>query len=307
MERRNARRALMYALHRLDIEVINSRICATITSLEPQNSLLLLGGVGSALRELVEVSISCCNDTLADRDSLRDDDVAWIPCRMRCVDGERWILERLEVFEAGCPKIAVLLNVDDIPCASVMESKLRALLDTRSDQTLFIATATKREDVPPSLLRSLRLSVDHQVVMPSKAQRCDAVAALGSHLDEILTPSQVLELSTRMPGYDFLDFLQVFYRTQARIADFKNTNIYRRILAEVETTRPRILMSEGAELVRFPPMWGTKHSGLQSVLGYNRLKEEITKYCDWPFLCEKSFARLGIEPPSGILLEGPSG
>ncbi|MEJ2867326.1 AAA family ATPase [Actinomycetospora sp. OC33-EN08] len=201
------------------------------------------------------------------------------------------------------PDVETLLPAADAPpLATVVLDELRSLV---ADGVALVATAQGGEAVDPRL-RAPDV-VDRELGLPAPGDR-ERAELLRVLLREVpLAPDVDLgAVGLRTPGFVAADLVALRREAAVRAAlrggaedDLQLAQDD--LIGAVASVRPVSLSSSGSQ---------TLHSGgltLDDVGDMVETKQALTETVLWPLTYPDSFARLGVDPPRGVLLYGPPG
>jgi transitional endoplasmic reticulum ATPase len=167
-----------------------------------------------------------------------------------------------------------------------------------------VGTTSRPESVDPSLHAPGLLEHEIAVPVPDAASRKDQLGVLtrGMPLAEDV---RLDEIASRTPGFVAADLAALTREAgvraalrqkdgdddplQVTMADFQ---------AALEVTRPTSMVDSGVDLAGVT---------LDDVGDMAEVKEVLTESVLWPLSYPDTFARLGVQPPRGVLLYGPPG
>jgi transitional endoplasmic reticulum ATPase len=165
-----------------------------------------------------------------------------------------------------------------------------------------VCTAAGRDAVDPRLRRPGLLDKEIGVPLPDRADRAALLAVLlrGVPLD---TGVDLAEVAARTPGFVAADLLRLRRDAAGRAAqrqrDAQTPTIGQAdLLAALSTVDAS---AAGQSTVDTPEL------SLDDVGDMVATKQALTETVLWPLAHPDSFARLGIQPPRGVLLYGPPG
>jgi SpoVK/Ycf46/Vps4 family AAA+-type ATPase len=204
------------------------------------------------------------------------------------------------------PDVETLLPASDPPpLATVVLDELRGVVV--SGRVALVATAQGPESVDPRL-RTPDL-VDRELGLAAPADR-DRAELLRVLLREVPLAGDVDlgVIGLRTPGFVAADLVALRREAAVRAAlrgpgaeDGELRLCQDDLLGAVTSVRPVALSSSGSR---------TLHSGgltLDDVGDMVETKQALTETVLWPLSYPDSFARLGVDPPRGVLLYGPPG
>ncbi|MCD2190635.1 AAA family ATPase [Actinomycetospora soli] len=212
--------------------------------------------------------------------------------RARAADGPTVLL---------VPDVETLLPASDPPpLATVVLDELRSVI---ADGVALVATAQGGESVDPRL-RAPDL-VDRELGLPAPGDR-ERAELLRVLLREVPLAADVDlgAVGLRTPGFVAADLVALRREAAVRAALRGGDDLelgQDDLLGAVTSVRPVSLTSSGSQ---------TLHSGgltLDDVGDMVETKQALTETVLWPLTYPDSFARLGVDPPRGVLLYGPPG
>jgi SpoVK/Ycf46/Vps4 family AAA+-type ATPase len=165
-----------------------------------------------------------------------------------------------------------------------------------------VGTSTSPEAVDPQLRQSGLLDKEISVPLPDRAQRRGLLEVLLRRVP--LAPDVALEeIAARTPSFVTADLLalrrEAAVRAALRQRDAPTPTIGQAdLIGALEVVRATAV---GDSTVDVPPM------SLDDVGDMAETKQALTETVLWPLSHPDSFARLGIDPPRGVLLYGPPG
>ncbi|GLZ55065.1 AAA family ATPase [Actinomycetospora sp. NBRC 106378] len=201
------------------------------------------------------------------------------------------------------PDVETLLPASDPPpLATVVLDELRSVV---ADGVALVATAQGGEAVDPRL-RAPDL-VDRELGLPAPGDR-ERAELLRVLLREVPLAADVDlgAVGLRTPGFVAADLVALRREAAVRAAlrggsgdelELEQDDL----VGAVSSVRPVSLSSSGSR---------TLHAGgltLDDVGDMVETKQALTETVLWPLTYPDSFARLGVDPPRGVLLYGPPG
>ncbi|WP_433801707.1 AAA family ATPase [Actinomycetospora sp. CA-084318] len=212
--------------------------------------------------------------------------------RARAADGPTVLL---------VPDVETLLPASDPPpLATVVLDELRSAI---ADGVALVATAQGGEAVDPRL-RAPDL-IDRELGLPAPGDR-ERAELLRVLLREVPLAADVDfgAVGLRTPGFVAADLVALRREAAVRAALRGGDDLelgQDDLVGAVTSVRPVSLTSSGSQ---------TLHSGgltLDDVGDMVETKQALTETVLWPLTYPDSFARLGVDPPRGVLLYGPPG
>ncbi|HEY2221866.1 AAA family ATPase [Actinomycetospora sp.] len=200
---------------------------------------------------------------------------------------------------------ALLPSSDPPPLATVVLDELRAVV--ASGRVALVATAQGPESVDPRLRTPDLVDRELGLAAPDDRDRAELLRVL---LREVPLGADVDlgVVGTRTPGFVAADLVALRREAAVQAAlrgpgpeDEDLRLCQDDLLGAVASVRPVALSASGSQ---------TLHSGgltLDDVGDMVETKQALTETVLWPLSYPDSFARLGVEPPRGVLLYGPPG
>ncbi|MGX7669536.1 AAA family ATPase [Plantactinospora sp. DSM 117369] len=166
-----------------------------------------------------------------------------------------------------------------------------------------VCTTSRPESVDPALRSPDLLSLEIAIPLPDAALRREQLTVLtrGMPLAEDV---RLDEVAARTPGFVAADLAALTREAGVRAA-----------LRQKEATAPTVAMADfsaALEVVRPTSMAESSMLELADVTlddvgDMAEVKETLTESVLWPLNYPDTFARLGVQPPRGVLLYGPPG
>jgi len=207
----------------------------------------------------------------------------------------------------GTPAVLLVADVEALAprdAPGPVTTVFRQLLGTAVRAgTAVVCTTSRPEAVDPALRAPDLLSLEIAVPLPDAALRREQLTVLtrGMPLAEDV---RLDEVAARTPGFVAADLAALVREAGVRAA-----------LRQKEATAPTVAMADFAaarEVVRPTSMAESSTLELAGVTlddvgDMAEVKEVLTESVLWPLTYPDTFARLGIQPPRGVLLYGPPG
>ncbi|TCO58079.1 AAA family ATPase [Actinocrispum wychmicini] len=217
---------------------------------------------------------------------------------------------RAVVAEAvqNTPSVLLVTDVDALlpgtnppPIATVVLDSLRGAVNT--PQLAIVATTAHPEAIDPRLRSVELLDREVSVGQPNEHTRTELLRVI---MRDVPTESEVDfgSIAERTPGFVVADLVALRREASVRAA-----------LRQKDSPEPRISSDDLAgalETVR-PTSMSTSDNlrtgdlTLDEVGDMVEVKQSLTEAVLWPLQYPDSFARLGVQPPRGVLLYGPPG
>ena len=196
---------------------------------------------------------------------------------------------------------ALLPAVTPPPVATVVLEELRAAL--RRDDFAVVATTARAESVDPRLHGADLLDRELGLPLPEAKARVELLRILLRDVP-VESGADLGVLAERTPGFVAADLLALrrdaALRAALRQRDVEEPRISQQDLLDALATVRPISLSTSDNLA-------TGGLTLDDVGNMTAVKEALTETVLWPLRYPDSFARLGVEPPRGVLLYGPPG
>ncbi|CAM4120740.1 AAA family ATPase [Kibdelosporangium persicum] len=210
--------------------------------------------------------------------------------------------------EKNTPAVLLLTDVDALlpatnppPVATIVLDSLRAAVNT--PRLAIVATTAHPEAVDPRLRTVELLDRELALPLPTSKIRTDLLRVL---MRDVPMESDVDfgVVADRTPGFVVADLVALRREASVRAALRQKDSPEPKISSEdlvgaLETVRPTS-MSSSDNLQ-------TGGLTLEAVGDMAEVKQSLTEAVLWPLQYPDSFARLGVQPPRGVLLYGPPG
>jgi transitional endoplasmic reticulum ATPase len=167
-----------------------------------------------------------------------------------------------------------------------------------------ICTTSRPESVDPTLRGPDLLAVQLAVALPDAAMRREQLAVLTRGMP-IAEDVRLDDVAGRTPGFVAADLAALAREAGVRAAlrirssgDAPSTVSMADFEAALEVVRPTSMAQSTLELAAVT---------LDDVGDMVEVKQMLTESVLWPLTYPDTFARLGVQPPRGVLLYGPPG
>ncbi len=206
------------------------------------------------------------------------------------------------------PAVLLITDVDALlpattppPVATVVLEELRTAL--RRESLAVVATTARAESADPRLRAADLLDRELSLPLPDAKTRTELLRVLLR--DVPLEPGiDCGVLAERTPGFVAADLIALrrdaALRAALRQREAEEPRISQQDLLDALATVRPVSMSTSDTLA-------TGGLSLDDVGNMTDVKQSLTEAVLWPLRYPDSFARLGIEPPRGVLLYGPPG
>ncbi|MEH0841265.1 AAA family ATPase [Micromonospora sp. CPCC 205711] len=210
-----------------------------------------------------------------------------------------------EVASTG-PAVLLVTDVEALapaegpgPLATVFR---QVVAETVRSGAAVVCTTSRPEAVDPALRAPDLLSVRITVPLPDPTLRREQLTVLTRQVP-LAEDVRLDEVAGRTPGFVAADLAALVREAGVRAA-----------LRQKTAERPTVAMADFAaalEVVR-PTTMAASTLELASVTlddvgGLVEVKQTLTESVLWPLTYPDTFARLGVQPPRGVLLYGPPG
>ncbi|RSM39521.1 ATPase [Amycolatopsis balhimycina DSM 5908] len=215
---------------------------------------------------------------------------------------------REAIRSANGPTVLLLTDVDALlpaatppPVATVVLEELRTAL--RRERFAVVATTARAESADPRLHAADLLDRELGLALPDAKTRRELLNVL---LRDVPLDSGIDcgVLAERTPGFVAADLIALrrdaALRAALRQRDTDEPRISQQDLLDALATVRPVSMSTSDNLA-------TGGLTLDDVGNMVDVKQSLTEAVLWPLRYPDSFARLGVEPPRGVLLYGPPG
>ncbi|MCG5435995.1 AAA family ATPase, partial [Micromonospora foliorum] len=218
--------------------------------------------------------------------------------------------ERLRVAataaRAGGPAVLLVTDVEALapaddpgPVATVFR---QVLAESIRAGVAVVCTTGRPEAVDPALRAPDLLSLRISVPLPDQALRREQLTVLTRQVP-LADDVRLDDVAARTPGFVAADLAALVREAGVRAA-----------LRQKSAETPTVSMADftaAREVVR-PTTMAASTLDLASVTlddvgGLDEVKQTLTESVLWPLTYPDTFARLGVQPPRGVLLYGPPG
>ena len=233
--------------------------------------------------------------------------VLWAPEIAALTNNDAAARLRAAAAEVKPPGVLVIADVEALaprdspgPLATVFRQVIQDLINSGA---AVVCTTSRPEAVDPTL-RAPGL-LDHEIVvpLPDAALRREQLTVLtrGMPLAEDV---RLDDVAGRTPGFVAADLAALAREAGVRAAlrQKSTTDSPQVTMADfdgaLEVVRPTSMAESSLELAKLT---------LDDVGDMTEVKEVLTESVLWPLAYPDAFARLGVQPPRGVLLYGPPG
>ncbi|WP_444949088.1 AAA family ATPase [Micromonospora ureilytica] len=207
---------------------------------------------------------------------------------------------------AGGPAVLLVTDVEALapaddpgPVATVFR---QVLAESIRAGVAVVCTTGRSEAVDPALRAPDLLSLRISVSLPDQALRREQLTVLTRQVP-LADDVRLDDVAARTPGFVAADLAALVREAGVRAA-----------LRQKSAETPTVSMADftaAREVVR-PTTMASSTLDLASVTlddvgGLDEVKQTLTESVLWPLTYPDTFARLGVQPPRGVLLYGPPG
>jgi transitional endoplasmic reticulum ATPase len=206
----------------------------------------------------------------------------------------------LEDLESLAPAAAGPSGAAAAPLAALVHDLVARAAATEG--IALVCTAVSRDAVDPRLRRPALLDKEIGVPLPDRGDRQELLSVLLRDIP-LAADVQLAEIAARTPGFVTADLLALRREAAVRAA------VRQRDAASATIAQADLLgalrMVHASTATRSTV--DTPAMSLDDVGDMAETKQALTESVLWPLAHPDSFARLGIQPPRGVLLYGPPG
>ncbi|MEH0824712.1 MULTISPECIES: AAA family ATPase [unclassified Micromonospora] len=218
----------------------------------------------------------------------------------------RRLREAATEVRAGGPAVLLVTDVEALapadepgPLATVFR---QVLAETVRAGAAVVCTTSRSESVDPALRAPDLLSLRITVPLPDPALRREQLTVLTRQVP-LAEDVRLDEVAGRTPGFVAADLAALVREAGVRAAlrqkaAERPTVAMADFTAALEVVRPTTMAASTLELASVT---------LDDVGDLVEVKQTLTESVLWPLTYPDTFARLGVQPPRGVLLYGPPG
>lgn len=207
----------------------------------------------------------------------------------------------MDEIDTLCPKQSSASTEQEKRIISTLGTLLDDLHNDAEKNVFILACTSKPDMIDASLRRYGRIDYEIEIPIPDRNARLDIMKKMFENFPHNLTDHEINELSESAHGFVGADIANIF--TQATMHMLKNKND--ELIAQFKDfcwALQQIKPSAMREVLLDIP--NVKWSDIG---GQQELKLKLKQAVEWPLCHSESFVRLGIKPPSGVLMYGPPG
>jgi transitional endoplasmic reticulum ATPase len=222
-------------------------------------------------------------------------------------DGAARLRSAAAAAREGAPGVLLISDVEALaprdqpgPLATVFRQLLRQLV---REGIAVVCTTSRPESVDPSLRAPDLLALQIAVALPDTALRREQLAVLTRTMP-LNEDVRLDDVASRTPGFVAADLAALAREAGVRAALRQKSDVDGASVAmadfeaALEVVRPSSMADSTLELANIT---------LDDVGDMVDVKQMLTESVLWPLTYPDTFARLGVQPPRGVLLFGPPG
>ena len=266
----------------------------------PGMGVLVTGASGSGKASLVEAVAHAVGARLTQ---------LWAPSlgAMETSTAAKQLVDTLARATRESPAVVLLVDVEAIapregagPLLPVLLSAIRDVV--RDGRAAVVCTTAHPERVAPALREPGTLDHELAIPLPDRAQRL-RLLEVSTHSVPLADDVELGEIAGRTPGFVAADVGALVREAALRAAA--------RQRGEDAPRLSQVDFDAALEVVQASSMEGSQLDlgtlTLDDVGDMAEVKASLTEAVLWPLNYPDTFARLGVEPPRGLLLYGPPG
>ncbi len=220
--------------------------------------------------------------------------------------GARRLREAFADIRRRAPAVLLIEDVDALaprdspgPLLTVL---LEALRSAAAGGAATICTTSRPEAVDPALRHPGLLDHELAIPLPDRAQR-QAIMGVLTRGMPLAQDVALADIAARTPGFVAADLLSLAreagIRAAVRQRDAETPTVATEdLIGALSSVRPTAMGEQALDI-------GTLT--LDEVGDMAEVKQVLTESVLWPLSYPDTFARLGVQPPRGVLLYGPPG
>eukprot|EP00795_Rhopilema_esculentum_P000633 gene633-10336_t len=214
----------------------------------------------------------------------------------------------IDEMDALCPKRDDVINETEKRVVATLLTLMDGMSSTSSVGRVMVIGATNRRDsIDPALRRPGRFDREIEIGVPNSLDRMEILKKLLSKTKHQLTPESIQKVAQNAHGYVGADLSAVCKEAglaalKRLVRDERDARDFSITLTDMDEAMLKVSPSAMRSInVDVPRVRWDDVGGQQEVK--QRLKESI----EWPLKYPEAFHRMGISPPTGVLLYGPPG
>ncbi|XP_055481872.1 ribosome biogenesis protein SPATA5 isoform X1 [Psammomys obesus] len=220
----------------------------------------------------------------------------------------------IDELDALCPKREGAQNEVEKRVVASLLTLMDGIGSEGSEGRVLVLGATNRpQALDAALRRPGRFDKEIEIGVPNAQDRLDILQKLLHRVPHLLTKAELLRLANNAHGYVGADLkalcneaglyaLRRVLRKQPNLPDSKVAGMVKITLNDFLQGMNDIRPSAMREVAIDVPNVSWSDIG-----GLENIKLKLKQAVEWPLKHPKSFSRMGIQPPKGVLLYGPPG
>ncbi|XP_005370441.1 spermatogenesis-associated protein 5 isoform X2 [Microtus ochrogaster] len=220
----------------------------------------------------------------------------------------------IDELDALCPKREGAQNEVEKRVVASLLTLMDGIGSEGSEGRVLVLGATNRpQALDAALRRPGRFDKEIEIGVPNAQDRLDILQKLLRRVPHLLSKAELLRLANNAHGYVGADLkalcneaglyaLQRVLRKQPNLPDRKVAGMVKITLNDFLQGMNDIRPSAMREVAIDVPNVSWSDIG-----GLENIKLKLKQAVEWPLKHPKSFIRMGIQPPKGVLLYGPPG
>ncbi|KAH3756506.1 AAA family ATPase [Pelomyxa schiedti] len=223
----------------------------------------------------------------------------------------------------NAPSIVLLDEIDSLcpkrdQATNEVERRVVSTLLTLMDgvkpaaRVVVIATTNRLDTVDLALRRAGRFDRELEISVPNKRARQSILELLLHDTPHTLTPDEIVQLAAGTHGFVGAD-LRALCNEAAMFAIRRRKN-HAQAARDAKENTLQVTLDDfiaGKAIIRPSAMRevliDVPNVRWSDIGGHDSIKQQLTEVIDWPIKHAEAFMRMGIKPPSGVLLYGPPG
>ncbi|XP_074084459.1 ATPase family gene 2 protein homolog A isoform X2 [Macrotis lagotis] len=221
----------------------------------------------------------------------------------------------IDELDALCPKRERSENEVEKRVVASLLTLMDGIGSEGSEGRVLVIGATNRPHaLDPALRRPGRFDKEIEIGVPNAQDRLDILQKLLQGVPHGLQEAELVQLANSAHGYVGADLkalcneagLQAWRRVQKQLLDLPEgegpAELVRMTLSDFLQAMKDVRPSAMREVAVDVP-----NVSLSDIGGLEDIKLKLKQAVEWPLKHPEAFARMGIQPPTGILLYGPPG
>uniref|UniRef100_UPI00398EE5EF ATPase family gene 2 protein homolog A isoform X2 n=1 Tax=Pristiophorus japonicus TaxID=55135 RepID=UPI00398EE5EF len=220
----------------------------------------------------------------------------------------------IDELDALCPKREGAQHEVEKRVVASLLTLMDGIGSEGSQGQLLVLGATNRPHaIDPALRRPGRFDKEIEIGIPNAEDRADILKKFLKNVPTLLTESELVQLADGAHGYVGADLAAVckeagLHALRRALGECSNPSdekvagsvkiTFNDFLKAMNDVRPSAMREVTIDVPKV---------SLSDIGGMENVKLKLRQAVEWPLKHPESFARMGIQPPKGILLYGPPG